>query len=56
MHLKENNGKIRKTRTGFLRGYKKEGTLDGQTFDMWKSGLQKDLYNFWESINDPGRR
>jgi len=56
MHLKENNDKIKKTRTSFFKGIKKEGALDGHTFDVWKSELQKDLYNFWESINEPGRR
>jgi hypothetical protein len=56
MHLNESNGKIKKTRSGFFKGIKKEGTLDGPTFDVWKSELQKDLTNFWESINDSGRR
>ena len=56
MHLNESNGKIKKTRSGFFKSIKKEGTLDGPTFDVWKSELQKDLTNFWESINDSGRR
>jgi len=56
MHLKGNNGKLKKTRTSFFKGIKKEGYLDGRTFDIWKSELQKDLYNFWESLNDSGPR
>ena len=56
MHLKENNGKIKKNRSSIFKGIKKGGALDGPTFDIWKSELQKDLYNFWESMNDPGRR
>jgi len=56
MHLKENNGKIKKTRSSFFKAIKRENTLDGPTFDVWKSELQKDLTNFWESINDSGRR
>jgi hypothetical protein len=56
MHLKENNGKIKKSRTSFFKTIKKEGTLDGPTFDVWKSELQNNLTTFWESINDSGRR
>ncbi len=54
--MKENNGKIKKNRTSFFKGIKRDGVLDGPTFVIWKSELQKDLYNFWESINDSGRR
>jgi hypothetical protein len=56
MYLIENNGKKRKNRNSFFKGIRREGVLDGHTFDIWKSGLQKDLYNFWESIDDSGRR
>ena len=56
MHLNENNGKLNKTRIGFFKGIKKRGELDSHTFNIWKSELQKDLYNFWESMIELGRK
>ena len=56
MQLKENNGKINNTHKNFFKGIKKEGSLDGRTFDIWKTELQKDLNTFWESFSDTGRR
>lgn len=35
----------------FFRNFKKEEEIDDSTFDQWKNELQKDLPEFWESMN-----
>jgi len=55
MHLKENNIVTPEARS-FFRSIKREEEIDDQTFDMWKSELQKDLSDFWESISGSRKR
>ena len=35
----------------FFRNLKKEEEIDELTFDQWKSELQKDLPEFWQTMN-----
>ena len=55
MHLKENNI-ITPEAHSFLISLKREEELDESTFIMWKYELQKDLPNFWESMNGAVKR
>ena len=47
--LMEEKGLTPETRN-FFRNFKKEGEIDDSTFDQWKTELQKDLPQFWESM------
>lgn len=47
--LMEEKGLTLETRN-FFRNFKKEGEIDDSTFDQWKTELQKDLPQFWESM------
>lgn len=47
--LMEEKGLTTETRN-FFRNFKKEGEIDESTFDQWKTELQKDLPQFWESM------
>lgn len=47
--LMEEKGLTPETRN-FFRNFKKEGGIDDSTFDQWKTELQKDLPQFWESM------
>jgi hypothetical protein len=51
MYLNEKNIIQKKTRNIF-NSFKKEDELDESTFDLWKTGLQKELPDFWEKIHD----
>ncbi len=55
MQLKEENIISPEARS-FLRSIKRKGEIDDHTFDMWKSELQKDLPDFWESMSGSRRR
>ena len=46
----KNNGLTPETRN-FFRNFKREEEIDDSTFDLWKTELQKDLPEFWESMN-----
>lgn len=35
----------------FFRNFKKEDDIDDLTFHQWKLELQKEIPNFWESVN-----
>ena len=55
MHLKKDNIITPEARS-FLRSIKREGKIDDHTFDIWKSELQKDLPDFWESMSENRRK
>jgi len=46
----EENGLTPETRR-FFRNFKKEEDIDEPTFDQWKNELQKDLPEFWQTLN-----
>jgi hypothetical protein len=46
----EENGLTPETRS-FFRNFKKDEEIDEVTFDQWKTELQKDLPEFWQSLN-----
>ena len=48
--LMEENGLTPETRR-FFRNFKKEEDIDEPTFDQWKNELQKDLPEFWQTLN-----
>ena len=48
--LMEEKGLTPETRS-FFRNFKKEEEIDDVTFDQWKNELQKDLPEFWHSMN-----
>ena len=45
----EKKGLTPETRS-FFRNFKKEEEIDDYTFDQWKTELQKEIPNFWESM------
>ena len=48
--MMKNNGLTSETRS-FFRNFKREEDIDELTFHQWKTELQKDLPEFWESMN-----
>ena len=39
------------SRVRFFTNISKDGDIDESTFKIWKSELQKELPQFWQSIN-----
>jgi len=50
MYSKKNIVSTNDARTNFFKN-NREIEMDDQTFNTWKSELQKELPNFWESMN-----
>ena len=48
--MKGNNWMQNEIRTNLFMSIKSEDDIDDNTFNMWKSELQKDLTSFWDSI------
>ena len=48
--MKGNNWMQNGIHTNLFKSIKSEDDINGNTFKMWKSELQKDLTSFWESI------
>jgi len=46
----EENGLTPETRR-FFRNFKKEDEIDEVTFDQWKTELQENLPEFWQTLN-----
>jgi len=46
----EEKGLTPETRN-FFRNFKREEEIDDLTFDQWKNELEKDLPEFWRSMN-----
>lgn len=49
MRLKKDNIVTPEARN-FFKNIKRKEDLDESTFNIWKTELQKDLPNFWESM------
>jgi len=50
-HLKNDDGMKQFKRSKFIAGFIGEEELDDNTFNMWKSELQKELPSFWDSMS-----
>ena len=55
MYSKKNLVSTKDARINFFKN-PKDIELDESTFHMWKSELQKELPNFWESMTEFRRR
>jgi hypothetical protein len=51
MYLNKKSIIQKTTRNLFFNNYKNKEELEESMFDLWKSELQNNLPEFWESIN-----
>lgn len=55
MHLRGRNIVPGGASTVLLYKHKNEVEIDDHTFDMWKTELQKELPEFWESMTNTSK-
>lgn len=48
--MEENSWMSKNKYIKFFKNIKSEGDIDENTFNIWKSELQKELPSFWESM------
>ncbi len=49
--LEKDDGMKQFKRSKFIAGFMGEDGIDDDTFNMWKSELQKELPSFWDSMS-----
>ena len=52
MYVNKKKSIRKKNKNLLFNGFKKDDGLDESMFDSWKTELQKDLPDFWESMTN----